>query len=168
MNSKTKEKLKKNSTVIGIDAGTARVGFAILTLNKIKPKLIEYGLIPINETQHNLRLKKIYEYIKKLIKKYKPQSVVTERMYYYLNRKTSFEVSQAIGVINLACTELKTSLSFVNPTQVKKIITNKGNANKSEIQEKIISTFKLKEKPIDDVTDAIAIAFAHTKINNHL
>lgn len=162
--------LKKNKSeiIIGIDAGTTRVGFAVIKNCNLTPLLIEYGLMPIKTTQHNLRIKEIYEYTRKLIKKHKPQIVVIERMYYHLNRKTSFEVTQAVGVINLACTQLKTPLFFITPTQVKKIITNKGNAKKIEIQQKIINTFKIKEKKIiDDITDAIAIALSFIKINNY-
>lgn len=161
----------RESIIIGIDAGTTRVGFAVLKKQeKQKAKILKYGLMPVNSKEHNLRIKEIYEYTKKLIKKYKPTTVVIERLYYYLNRKTAFEVSQAIGVINLACTQLNTPLFLINPTQVKKVIVNKGNANKKEIQEEIINKFngqikKNKKSLIDDITDAIAIAFSFIIIN---
>ncbi|MCS7165033.1 MAG: crossover junction endodeoxyribonuclease RuvC [Candidatus Calescibacterium sp.] len=167
-----KSRRKNNGlTIIGIDAGTTRVGFAVLKKHKKQEiKIIQYGLMPIKSKEHDLRIKQIYEYTRKLIKKYKPTTVVVERLYYHLNRKTAFEVSQAIGVINLACTQLDTSLSLINPTQVKKIITNKGNANKKEIQNQIISKFNGqikndKKSLIDDVTDAIAIALSFIMIN---
>ncbi len=165
----------KEEIVIGIDAGTTRVGFAILkktNKKKLEPKLIEYGLMPINSNEQSKRIKEIYEYTKKLIKKYKPQTVIVERLYYYMNKKTAFEVSQAIGVINLACTQNKIPLFLINPSQVKKIITNKGNANKKEIQEEILNFFngqiKMEKKTIiDDITDAIAIALSFLKINKN-
>lgn len=165
----------KEEKVIGIDAGTTRVGFAILkktNKKKPKPKLIEYGLMPINSNEQSKRIKEIYEYTKKLIKKHKPQTVIVERLYYYMNKKTAFEVSQAIGVISLACTQNKIPLFLINPSQVKKIITNKGNANKKEIQEEILNFFngqiKMEKKTIiDDITDAIAIALSFLKINKN-
>lgn len=157
--------------VLGIDAGTTRVGFAIIqnlsNINKIN--LLEYGLFPVKSNIHQTRIKQIYQYTKKLIKKYNPNAVVIERMYYYLNKKTAFEVSQAVGVITLACCQLNTPLFLINPTQVKKIITNKGNANKKQIQEQIKDIFKNQLKSsknlIDDITDAIAIALSYIKIN---
>lgn len=165
--------MKNQIKVLGIDAGTTRVGFAILNYSNSKPHLIHYGLLPIKSNNHNTRIKQIYDQIKKIIKKYNPQVVVLERMYYYLNRKTAFEVSQAIGVINLACTQLKIPTFFVTPTQVKKNITNKGTANKKEIQTAIFNLFNInnqknhkKKQIIDDITDAIAIALSYIKINN--
>ncbi|MCS7243595.1 MAG: crossover junction endodeoxyribonuclease RuvC [Candidatus Calescibacterium sp.] len=168
-NSNNLNRKSPSQKILGIDAGTTRVGFAILeNQKKQKTKIIKYGLMPVNSQQHNLRIKQIYEYTKKLIKKYKPQTVVIERLYYYLNRKTAFEVSQAIGVINLACTQLNTPLFLINPTQVKKVIANKGNANKKEIQQEILCKFNgqiEKKQIIDDITDAIAIALSFIKLN---
>ncbi len=167
-NLKTPKNNLNSKIIIGIDAGTTRVGFAILKIkNNSKPKLIEYGLMPIKSNNLTQKIREIYNFTKSLLKKYKPHNVIIERMYYYLNKKTSFEVTQAIGVINLACSQSKTPILFINPSQVKKIITSKGNANKNEIQQKVLSIFKIKDKPIDDITDAIAIALSYTKLNNN-
>jgi crossover junction endodeoxyribonuclease RuvC len=157
--------LKKEEIIIGIDAGTARIGYSILSINKkkfnnSKIKLISFGLLNITEIEHNLRLKQIYKEFTKLIKKYKPNKVIIERLYFNLNAKTAMEVSQAVGVITLVCTLNKVLVDYITPTQVKSIITNNGKATKKEIADKIKNFFNIEQKLIDDVTDAIAIALA--------
>ncbi len=160
---------KKEEIIIGIDAGTTRVGYSVLSIYKNKSKnlsqdskikLISFGLLNINETEHHLRLKQIYTEFNKLIKKYKPKKVIIERLYFNLNAKTAMEVSQAVGVITLACTFNNVFVDYLTPTQVKSIITNNGKATKQDIAQKIKQFFNIQEKLIDDITDAIAISLA--------
>jgi len=165
---------KKNNYILGIDAGTTRIGFAIILIPKNNgnsfnsTKIIDYGLMPITSTNHQQRIKQIYNFTSKLLRKYNPQKVIMERLYFHLNKKTAFEVSQAIGVINLACSQKNVPSYLITPTEVKKLITQKGNANKKEIINFITKNFKIKTKIIDDIADAIAIALAYIKKINIL
>jgi crossover junction endodeoxyribonuclease RuvC len=156
---------KKEEIIIGIDAGTTRIGYSILSVYKKKSKnfsisLISFGLLDITEVEHHLRLKQIYKEFNKLLKKYKPNKVIVERLYFNLNAKTAMEVSQAIGVIILASVLNNVFIDYITPTQVKSIITTNGKATKQEIAQKVKSFFDIQDKLIDDITDAIAIALA--------
>lgn len=161
--------IKKEELIIGVDAGTTRVGYSILSIYKSKSKnlsqnskikLISFGLLNITETEHHLRLKQIYKEFIKLLKKYKPKKVIIEKLYFNLNAKTAMEVSQAVGVITLACVLNNVFVDYLTPTQVKSIITSNGKATKQDIAQKIKQFFNIQEKLIDDITDAIAISLA--------
>jgi len=121
--------------------------------------------MPINSQIHQNRIKQIYKFTLKLIKEYSPQKVVIERLYFHLNKKTAFEVSQAIGVITLACSQKNIPTYLITPKEVKKIITQTGKANKKDIINFITQKFQIKNKIIDDIADAIAIALSYIKKN---
>ncbi|MCD6178089.1 crossover junction endodeoxyribonuclease RuvC [bacterium] len=151
--------------ILGIDPGTATTGYGLIKIKKKKTRkrrfeCIDYGLI---QTSPSLslpeRLKKINNELNKIIKKYQPELLAMEKLYFFRNTKTAIPVSQAEGVILLTAAKKKIPVDFFTPLQVKSMITNNGWAKKNEVQKKIKKILKIKEnlKP-DDVADALAIA----------
>jgi len=145
--------------IFGIDPGTATTGFGIIKKNK-ELELIRYGCI---KTPKNLkpaeRLKRIYKQLCMLMKKYKPNAVAVEDIFFFRNLKTVIKVSQARGVILLAASELKIPISELTPLQIKQAVTGYGRAEKIQVQKmvKIILHLDKIPKP-DDAADALAAA----------
>ncbi len=148
-------------TIIGIDPGTAIVGYAVIKKSQKKDlELVTYGCI---KTSKNLdspsRLKLIYEELTKLIKKHRPDCLASEELFFFKNLKTAIKVSQAQGVIKLAAASLNLSFLEFTPLQVKQAVTGYGLAQKQQVQKMVRAILKLKEIPRpDDAADAIAIA----------
>src|SRR5689334_19977732 len=89
--------------VLGIDCGTAIVGWAISEKRDNKIVQIAYGDIRTpSGLDMSLRLKIIYESLLELIKQYQPTEVAVEDIFFFKNSKTVITVSQAKGVIMLA------------------------------------------------------------------
>ncbi len=154
--------------ILGIDPGTATTGFSIIqaTKNKKKIKVLDYGCIITNSSLSNgERLKIINEQLEKIIRKYKPDALAVENIYFFKNLKTAMPVSQAKGVILLTAAKEKIPVYEFTPLQVKMAITGYGKAQKKQVQEMIKIIFNLEKKPKDlnkrkdDATDAIGIAF---------
>jgi len=150
--------------ILGLDPGTATTGFGVISLNPkstvLNPKLIAYGTI---ETKANsympARLREIYLHTRKLIKTHKPDKVALESLFFFKNQKTVMTVSQARGVIMLACQSMKIPVTEYPPLQVKNSLCQNGRADKKEMQETIKKILKLKEIPKpDDAADALATA----------
>src|SRR5688500_6901198 len=91
--------------VLGIDTGYAITGWAIMDKD-IKHtngiKLIDFGVFVTKpDISISARLHKINEHLDELIDKYKPEHMAVEELFYFKNKKTVINVSQARGVILL-------------------------------------------------------------------
>ncbi|VWL85459.1 Holliday junction resolvase [Oceanivirga miroungae] len=154
--------------VLGIDPGTAIVGYSILELENGKYNLIDYGCIYTDkDTKMEVRLEQIYDRLDTIIKLYKPSEMAIEDLYFFKNQKTVIKVSQARGVINLAAIKNGLDITDYTPLQVKMGVCSYGRATKSQVQEMVKLILSLDEIPKpDDAADAIAIAITHLNSMN--
>lgn len=151
------------SRVLGIDCGTAIVGWAIVDKINNDIKAIDYGDIrtPAN-TPLPIRLKMIYDSLTLLIEKYHPTEMAVEAIFYFRNATTVISVSEARGVILLAGEMQGVNSYSYTPLQVKTAVTGYGKAEKKQVQAMVTKILKLKQIPkLDDTADALAIAVCH-------
>lgn len=155
--------------ILGIDPGSVIVGYSIIKKNKgSEPCLnvIDFGCIITEKfATTGERLKKIHKEIIKLIKKYKPDIISVETLFYFKNLKTIMPVSQTKGVILLAAAEKRVPVFEFTPLQMKMAIAGYGRAEKKQIQMMIkkivdITVFDLKKnyRKKDDAFDALGMA----------
>ena len=147
--------------ILGIDPGIAKVGYGIIEKKgKQEPCLVDYGCFETKKSGNfSKRLFKIYQGLKKIIKKYKPDLLAVENIYFAQNTKTAIDVGKVIGIILLAAEEARLPLTEISPLQVKQSLTTFGRADKKQVQEMVKIFLKMKEIPKpDDAADALAIA----------
>jgi crossover junction endodeoxyribonuclease RuvC len=155
--------------ILGIDPGSAIVGYAILNKekgNKNCLEVIDFGCIITDKfLSTGERLEKIYKEVTKIIEKHKPNMMSIESLYFFKNLKTVMPVSQSKGVILLAATQKKIPVLEFTPLQVKMTVAGYGRAEKKQVQEMIkkmfnLDKFDLKEKnrKKDDAYDALGVA----------
>lgn len=150
-----------NKTIIlGIDPGTARMGYGVIRHDPTSTECLSYGVIstPAGIEPH-LRLKDIYQELNTVIQKYNPAVVAVEDIFYAKNKKTIIAVAQARGIALLAAAQNhKTTYSFT-PLQIKQAVTSYGQADKKQVQHMVQKLLKLAEMPKqDDAADALAVA----------
>lgn len=146
--------------ILGIDPGVASTGWGVIEKNKNQPRLIDFGVIKTSaKLDLTARLEIIHKDLKKIIKKFKPQKIAVEQLFFCKNIKTALMVSQARGVILLTTMEAKTPLAEFTPLQIKQAITGYGRADKQQIQKMVKVILNMKEIPRpDDAADALATA----------
>ena len=146
--------------ILGLDPGFADTGFGLLQKDKNGLQFIDAGSIQTSrDKKFSERLVIIYKEIKKLIKKYKPDIIGIEKLYFARNVKTALDVAQARGVVILASEEYNIDIVEFSPVQVKQAVTSHGGANKKQVGLMVKTILKLKEIPQpDDAADALAIA----------
>lgn len=149
--------------ILGIDPGIAKVGWGIIKDEFGKQKVLDYGCF---ETSSKIdldeRLAKIYDFIVELIKKFTPEILAIEQLYFAANSKTALIVGQARGVILLAASKSNLPTASYTPLQVKQALTGYGRADKNQIQSMVGSILHLPKKVVqDDTADALAIAITH-------
>lgn len=153
--------------ILGIDPGLARVGWAVVDQKNKKLSAVAFDCFETEkEVETSKRLEQIYDQIMMLIRTHEPDVLAIEQLFFAINAKTAFAVSQARGVILLAGAKKRIPNFVYTPLQVKLIITGYGRAEKDEVGKKIKRILKLKSAPkLDDTVDALAVAIAHTFLN---
>jgi crossover junction endodeoxyribonuclease RuvC len=152
--------------ILGVDPGSAIVGYSILEKQKNCLKVIDFGCITTEQSlSTGERLKKIYKEVSKLIIKYKPDLMSIESLYFFKNLKTIMPVSQSKGVILLAAAEKKIPVLEFTPLQIKMTVSGYGRAGKKQVIEmikKILNLdefdLKIKNRKKDDSFDALGVA----------
>jgi len=150
-------------TIMGLDPGIARVGWAVIEPNGQKITPIAFGCIETHkDTLPEIRLKEVYDATVKLMKKYRPDCVAVEDLFFGSNAKTVIGVGQSRGVLLLAAATCHVPVVSYSPSAMKRAITGDGNADKKQIEHMIMLTLKLKQAPkLDDTADALALAMTH-------
>lgn len=146
--------------IIAIDPGFERVGIAILERTPKEKDSLVYSAcfktsakIPFHE-----RLTSIGNEIETIIKKFKPEKLAIEKLYFTTNQKTAMGVSEARGVIIYTCSRNKLDIFEYTPPQIKVAVTGYGKADKNMVMGMVPKLIKLsKQTDSDDELDAIAI-----------
>ena len=90
------------TVILGIDPGYAIVGYGVINFEKNRFSVIDYGAITTEaKTPFNQRLRIIFDSLDEIIKKYSPEAMAIEKLFYNTNAKTVIDVAQARGVIML-------------------------------------------------------------------
>lgn len=156
--------------ILGIDPGYAIVGWGVIEYSANRFSVIDYGAVLTKAgTPFNRRLEMVYDGIDEIIKKYKPQALAIEKLFYNTNAKTVIDVAQARGVINLAAVKNSVDIFEYTPLQVKQSVVGYGRAEKKQVQEMTRVILKLNEIPKpDDTADALAMAICHAHASGSL
>ncbi|MEK7087640.1 MAG: crossover junction endodeoxyribonuclease RuvC, partial [Patescibacteria group bacterium] len=113
-------------TILGIDPGTARVGYSVMKKRDGEAELITYGCLELKNLDQVERLKKISELISELISKYNPETLAIEKLFFTKNAKTAMAVSEARGVIINCANSLHLEVREFTPLEVKTAVTGYG------------------------------------------
>ena len=154
--------------ILGIDPGYAIVGYGVIDTDGMRP--VSYGAIrteagiPIED-----RLSEIYDNMTELLRTFRPDHVAIEKLYFNTNEKTAINVSQARGVIVLACVKCGVKVHEYTPLQVKMSVVGYGRAEKAQIMDMTKRLLGLRKTPKpDDAADALAIALCHANTTGSL
>ena len=144
--------------ILGIDPGTTRIGYSLIKKTPRDLELIECGVYTTTATDMPGRLSSLSENLKKTLKKFSPDLVAMERIFFFKNKKTAFEVAQAVGVMTLLSAQFKIVQVQYTPLEIKQTITGYGLSEKEEVAKEVFKILRIKKlEGFDDMTDALAI-----------
>ena len=128
--------------ILSIDPGFERVGIAVIERNSNKKDILLYSdcFKTSAKIQFHQRLSLIGEEMERLIKKYKPEALAIEKLYFTNNQKTVMGVSEARGVIIYCASHNNLEVFEYTPPQIKIAVTGYGRADKKMV---INMVFKL-------------------------
>jgi crossover junction endodeoxyribonuclease RuvC len=149
--------------VLGVDPGTARMGYAVIRQDGPALTLVACSVI---ETPSGLplarRLALLYEELLRIIDTFHPTELAVEDLFFNRNVRSAFSVGQARGVALLAAAHRGLAVYDYTPAQVKDAVTGFGRARKMQIQEMVRVLLHLDHIPRpDDAADAAALGLCH-------
>ncbi len=157
--------------VYGIDPGYDRLGISVVEIG-VSGEISIKDLLLLHSSKHKdffRRIQKINADFKNLVQKYLPSYIFMEDLYWGRNVSTALKVGMIIGSLISVVPE-NTKIYKVHPSSVKKYITGNGKAGKKAILVSLEKQLNIKLNAIDDVVDALAIAYygIKTKLLNSM
>ena len=150
--------------VLGIDPGLSMAGWGVVEKGATdKIKMLEYGCIKTYPEQKlPQRLKYLYDEMYNVIKKYNPEVVAIEELFFLKRAASVAAVGQARGALLVAVCNNNIPVFEYNPRHVKIALTGYGSADKHQMQHMVKAVLGLKDIPKpDDAADALAVAICH-------
>jgi crossover junction endodeoxyribonuclease RuvC len=146
--------------VLGIDPGTAALGYGIVERKAGRLREVDHGcLVTSPDLGLPDRLLAIHSLIDELLSLHQPHLLCIERLFFSRNVQTAFGVGQARGVVLLAAAQHGTPVREATPNEVKSAITGYGAADKEQVQRMVQLVLGMADVPRpDDAADALAIA----------
>ncbi|MCX8015790.1 MAG: crossover junction endodeoxyribonuclease RuvC [Patescibacteria group bacterium] len=143
--------------ILGFDPGTKRLGYGIIEIKNNQLKVIDADCFePKNRTEEKI-LEEIFQKVDSLIKKYKPDFISIEKIFFFQNQKTAFQISEVRGVLLLAAAQHQIPIIQPTPLEIKTCLTGYGRAEKNNVALMVKKILKLEKMPrLDDTTDALA------------
>ncbi len=144
--------------ILAIDPGYDRLGIAVVEGNASRPTLVWSDCVTPDKGKREERLSHVSTSITKAIKKFKPDVLAIETLFFNKNIKTGIGVAEARGAILAAAGLAGLPAVEYSPQQIKSAVTGNGGADKAAVARMIPMLLDLtKKKRLDDELDAIAV-----------
>ncbi len=149
---------------LGIDPGTARLGFGLVRAGD-QPEALDFGVIETSpQSAMPERLSGIFDAVTELIELHAPDVMAVEQLFFSRNVTTAIAVGQARGVVLLAAARAGIEVAEYSPSVVKQAVVGYGKADKGQMQEMVRIILGLEFVPSpDDAADALAVAICHAQ-----
>ncbi|MCD0486810.1 crossover junction endodeoxyribonuclease RuvC [Pedobacter sp. MC2016-14] len=155
---------KKERVIMGIDPGTAIMGYGVILERGNKLELISMGVVKMGHLDdHFLKLQRIFEKTVALIDEYKPDALAIEAPFYGKNIQVMLKLGRAQGIAMAAGLSRNIPITEYAPRKIKQSITGNGSAGKEQVAAMLQRLLNFKEQPeFLDATDGLAIAVCHS------
>jgi crossover junction endodeoxyribonuclease RuvC len=155
---------KKERVIMGIDPGTAVMGYGIILEKGNKIELISMGVVKMGHLDdHFLKLQRIFLKTVGLIEEYKPDVLAIEAPFYSKNVQVLLKLGRAQGIAMAAALSKNVPVTEYAPRKIKQSITGNGSAGKEQVAAMLQRLLNFKETPeFLDATDGLAIAVCHS------
>ncbi len=143
-------------------------GFGVVETLTRGGKACDWGAI---RTESNspipLRLKTIYDGLKSILDKWKPNLLVLEDVFVLKQfPKAAIRLGEVRGVIYLVAQEMDIPVLEVKPTEVKSALTGSGRADKEQMKRAICQILRI-DNPLNSSHAGDALALALTGLSRN-
>ncbi len=153
--------------VLAIDPGYGRCGVAVVEKSAGRETLLYSDCIETSpQDGFAERLAAVVSECMRLAKKFEPDAVAIEKLYFSTNQKTAMRVAEVRGALIAASAERDIPVFEYGPGEVKSAVAGSGRADKKQIMTMVRMLLKI-DKAVrhDDEYDAIAIGITYLALS---
>jgi len=163
-------KMIKEKIILGIDPGTNIMGYGVIQKRNDKIDFLCLDVILLNKiTDHNLKLKKIFEKTSEIIKSFSVNEMAVEAPFFGKNPQSMLKLGRAQGAAMTAGIMHNIPITEYAPKKIKMAITGNGTSSKEQVAGMLMNMLSIHEKPkYLDATDGLAAAMCHALQKNNL
>lgn len=155
--------------ILGIDPGSRITGYGLVEKQKQATRHLENGGIYCDKApSFDKRLVMIFENIKTLINKHRPDVVAIENIFYSKNAQSALKLGHARGSALVAASSLQLPIFEYTPSEVKQAVVGYGRASKDQVQKMVKVLLNLPQVAEENASDALAVALCHAHHNERL
>ncbi|WP_394848229.1 crossover junction endodeoxyribonuclease RuvC [Pendulispora brunnea] len=159
-------------SVLGIDPGTRRLGWGVVTRNGSRLVHVAHGVIaPGDSMPLPDRLVVIERELNAVVGAHRVQCASIESLFFHKDAQAAAKLGHARGVAMLVCARAGLELAEYAPARVKRTLTGRGAADKAQVAQMVRAFLALPAPPASDAADALALAVTHLQnalVNAHL
>jgi len=146
---------------LSLDISSVCTGWSIVSNQNEEIIIIEYGKVERLKSSILEYMVVIFDFIIDIIHKYSPEFIFIEDTF-LRNTKTLKSLMEFHGVVQIAASKsgIK-NITKIYPSEIRKLVFNKGNITKKEACEMLEKKFNLKLKTKGyDISDALSVGIA--------
>ncbi|MBP6870585.1 MAG: crossover junction endodeoxyribonuclease RuvC [Bacteroidales bacterium] len=160
--------MSSERVILGIDPGTVIMGYGVVLVRDKQIELLTMGVLKLHRySEHEDKLKRIFERTIALIEEYHPDELAIEAPFFGKNVQSMLKLGRAQGVAMAAALSRTIPIFEYSPRKIKQAITGKGSASKEQVALMLQHLLKFSESPeYFDASDGLAAAVCHYFQNN--
>jgi crossover junction endodeoxyribonuclease RuvC len=145
---------------LGIDPGTATLGFGVVAMETGRLRLVDAGVVRTSPEQTDAsRLADLEAALASIVAQHRPARMAVERLFFQRNVQTAMAVGQARGVALLVAAHHALPVDEPTPNEVKQAVCGNGAADKRQVATMVERLLGVSLAGVpDDATDALAAA----------
>lgn len=135
------------TVILGIDPGSRRAGFGVVTLVGGRPEYLASGLIRAGKAALAERLGEIHAGTAALVAQYRPAAVAVEDVFVARDPRAALRLGQARGAALAAVAAAGIPVVEYSPRTVKQAVVGTGAATKEQVQRMVMQILRLPAAP---------------------
>ena len=122
------------SLILGIDPGSRKTGFGIISYTGGKAEYVTSGVIRLPDADLAERLGVIYHSVTELIELHCPTELSIEQVFMAKSAGSALKLGQARGAAIVACVAQSLPVAEYSARQIKQSVVGTGAADKAQVQ----------------------------------
>ncbi|MBW4600949.1 MAG: crossover junction endodeoxyribonuclease RuvC [Calothrix sp. FI2-JRJ7] len=152
--------------ILAIDTGYSNLGYTIYDINQKQLILVE-TFTTSKDKNFEQKLVSIFGFFRNLIVEHKPNILVYENP--IMSNATGAKIQNAIGLLLYLAAFNKMKVVSYSATEIKKVVTGSGKADKQQIMDNVASRFYISYNfTSDHASDSAAVCLTYLIKNNLL
>lgn len=154
---------------IGIDPGTRRLGWGIVSRTGNRLLHVAHGVIALDGSESIAsRLVELEGQLTQVIRAHRPNVSSVESLFFNKDAQAAAKLGHARGVVLLCLAREGIPIAEYAPAKIKRTIAGSGQADKRQVALMVRAALGLDSLPPADAVDALAIAITHLRLGGLL